>query len=106
MITLSELKNGLHIAGARVTLALYVQPNARKSEFDRIHDDQLKLKIKAVPEEGKANDEVVRFLSQFFSIKRNQVTIVSGHLSRHKRVEVIFDHDVSLTDLTVYFHQS
>jgi uncharacterized protein YggU (UPF0235/DUF167 family) len=38
--------------------------------------------------EGQANDACIRFLSDLLSVKKNQVTIISGHKSRKKTVAI------------------
>ncbi|OYZ22262.1 MAG: hypothetical protein B7Y39_07910 [Bdellovibrio sp. 28-41-41] len=68
-----------------------------------MHDDQIKLKVHAPPEDGKANDEVIRFIASFFSLRKNQVEIVSGHLARRKRVALSFDRALSREDLQKFF---
>jgi len=103
VIDLSELKTGIIITDKTVILAVYVQPNARRTEFEKIHDDQLKLKVHAPPEDGKANDEIIRYLSDLFSLRKNQVEIVSGHLARKKRIQISFHKALRLEDLQKYF---
>ncbi len=103
MIDLSLLINGIQIKDKVATFAIYVQPNARKTAFEKIHDDQIKLKVHAPPEDGKANDEVIRFIASFFSLRKNQVEIVSGHLARRKRVALSFDRALSREDLQKFF---
>ncbi len=103
MISLSELKNGILIKDKVVTLAIYVQPNAKRSEFEKIHDDQLKIKIKAPPEDGRANKEVIDFLSEFFSVSKQSVSLLKGHTSRKKKVQIVFDTPMSIEMLAKYF---
>jgi uncharacterized protein YggU (UPF0235/DUF167 family) len=43
------------------------------------------------PADGAANDAVEKLLARALGLSRSQVSIVSGHASRHKRVEVPFD---------------
>jgi len=47
------------------TLNIKVIPRAKKTELVGYMDDwALKIRIKAIPEDGKANDELCRFLSE------------------------------------------
>lgn len=48
----------------------------------------LKIKIKAPPIEGKANLELIRFLSKTLGLPQNQITIEKGELSRKKKVHI------------------
>lgn len=71
-----------------VEITLYVQPGARKSELAGEHDGALKLRINAPPVEGKANAAVLAFIAKRCDVARSRVTLVSGELNRHKRVQI------------------
>jgi uncharacterized protein (TIGR00251 family) len=44
------------------------------------------VRLAAAPVEGAANDALIAFLSTVFDRPRRDITIVSGHKSRDKRV--------------------
>lgn len=71
-----------------VIFHIHVVPRSSKSEIAGIQDDALKLKITALPVEGQANDACIRFLSDILSVRKNQITIVSGHKSRKKTIAI------------------
>lgn len=74
--------------GTDLVLQCHIQPGARRSELAGEHGDRLKIRLKAPPVDGKANTELIRFLSQLFAVPRNAITIESGDLSRQKRVRI------------------
>jgi len=78
---IKETKNG-------VVLRIHVVPKSAKSEISGIQDDALKLKITAPPAEGQANEACKRFLSDILGVRKNQVTIISGHKSRKKTIAI------------------
>lgn len=47
-----------------------------------------KLHINSSPTDGKANKEIVEFLSKFFDIKKNCLTISSGQFGKHKVIQI------------------
>jgi uncharacterized protein (TIGR00251 family) len=51
-----------------------------------LHGDSVKIRICAPPDKGKANKELVALLTA--ATGANGAAIVSGHLSRHKTVEL------------------
>lgn len=51
-------------------------------------EDTLKIRISAAPEKGKANKELVEFLSKVLRIPRSRIEIVSGHTSPKKVIEI------------------
>ena len=69
-----------------VIISLYILPNAPKSEIVGPYNGALKIKIKAPPVDGKANDEIVRFLSKKLEISKSKLEILKGDKSRLKKV--------------------
>jgi uncharacterized protein YggU (UPF0235/DUF167 family) len=53
--------------------------------------EELEIRVADAPADGAANDAVEKLLARALGLSRSQVSIVSGHASRHKRVEVPFD---------------
>lgn len=64
-------------------------PNAAKSEVVGWEGDRLKVKVKAVPEKGRANEELIEVLSKHLNIPKSKLKIVKGMKSRLKKVEII-----------------
>jgi uncharacterized protein (TIGR00251 family) len=52
------------------------------------HGDGWKVRVTAPPERGKANSAVVRLVAATLGLPRTAVTIVSGHGTREKTLEV------------------
>jgi uncharacterized protein (TIGR00251 family) len=57
--------------------------------------EELEIRVAEAPADGAANDAVVKLLAKALGVSRSEVTINSGHSSRHKRVGVPFDIDES-----------
>lgn len=53
----------------------------------------LKARVRAVPEDGKANTALVALLAEVLGVPKSAVKIVSGTTSRLKKVEVTGDVD-------------
>jgi uncharacterized protein (TIGR00251 family) len=71
-----------------IVLALHVQPGAKRTGVAGTHGGALKVRLAAPPVDGKANDELVRFLAEAFGVPRRNVTIIRGEASRDKTVRV------------------
>lgn len=82
-------------------LALKVTPGARRNEIVGWEDDYpqvgrvLRLRIAAPPVEGKANAEVVRYLSRLLGVPRSSISICHGAGGRVKLVDVPEEADLS-----------
>ncbi|HEY91185.1 MAG TPA: YggU family protein [Dehalococcoidia bacterium] len=73
-------------AGAR--LNIQVQPGASRNMITRYADGVLHVKIAAPPVRGKANQELVKFLSKVLGVSKSSVIIEKGTTSRRKVVLV------------------
>ena len=67
-------------------IEVVVKANASQNEILSFNDGVLKVAIKAVPEKGKANAELLKFLRKEAG---RGFEIVSGFSSRKKRVKVV-----------------
>jgi uncharacterized protein (TIGR00251 family) len=83
-------------------LALKVTPGAKKNEVLGWEDDYpqigrvLKIRIAAPPVEGKANKEIVLFLSKLLKVTKSSIEVVHGTSGRIKLVEIPDGTDLSL----------
>ena len=69
-------------------LNIRVQPGASRDEIAGMHGDQLRIRLRAPPVDGKANAGLVRFLAAVFDVTRGNVEILAGSGSRDKRIRV------------------
>ena len=76
------------LADQRLLLRLHVQPKAAKSKVVGLFDGCLKLAIQAPPVDGRANDEVLRFLARVFEVPLRHLELVAGAKGRRKQVAV------------------
>ena|SRR5258708_35837294 len=85
-----------------VTLAVRAQPGAKKTAIIGIYGEgpasQLKIAVHAPPIEGRANEALIAFLADFFSLPRSRVALVSGAVSRSK---VFLIREITLADAEV-----
>jgi len=61
------------------------------SKFNRIEKDAEAnwiVRIKAQPVDGKANIELIRFLSEKLEISKSSLEIISGHSSKFKKISI------------------
>lgn len=67
---------------------LKIIPKSSQTEIIESRDDFLKIKLKAVPEKGKANIELIKFLAKHFKTAKSNITIIKGQTGRNKLVEI------------------
>ena len=73
-------------SGAR--LCLRVQPRASRDEIAGVAGGAVRVRLRAPPVEGAANDALLRFLADRLDVSRATLTLVSGRTARTKLVEV------------------
>jgi uncharacterized protein len=71
-----------------VRIRIRVQPRASRSEVAGVVGEALKVRLIAPPVDGAANDALIRFLAESLHTPRSSVTLISGHTSRTKVVEI------------------
>jgi len=74
-------------------LRIRVTPNAAKPGPSGIFTDEtgadfLKLALSAVPEKGKANAELIKYLSKTLGIGKSLFTFISGETDRYKKLHI------------------
>jgi uncharacterized protein len=75
-----------HAEGA--TLALRVQPKAKRNAILGEQAGALKVSVTAPPEDGRANEAVLALLREELKLQRSQLVLLSGQTNRNKVVLV------------------
>lgn len=82
---------------SQTRISVHVRPGAARNEVVRFTDGVWHVKIAAPPREGKANRELIIFLSQRLGVAKSALSIDRGQTSRHK---VILVERLSLEEIT------
>lgn len=74
------------------TLHIKVTPKAKteriKKEVRADGTTLYKIYVTAVPEDGKANDAIIKLLAKSLGIAKSSLTILRGHTSRDKIIKI------------------
>jgi hypothetical protein len=70
-------------------LTIHVKPNSKKTEIVSKIGLEWTIKIHAQPIEGKANEELIRFLSEELDMPKSSIRIIRGTSSKVKIVEIL-----------------
>ena len=76
------------MAAASTRIRLRVSPGAGRAQIVGRHGDAWKVRVTAAPEQGRANDAVLRLLADALALPRDALVLVSGHGVRDKIVEL------------------
>jgi uncharacterized protein (TIGR00251 family) len=69
-------------------ISLKVVPGSSRDEVAGWLGDSLKVKVKAPPEKGRANEAVIALLADRLGVDASSIAVVSGHGSPAKIVAV------------------
>ena len=71
-------------------ITVKVIPNAKSNEVVGFMDDGvIKIRIKAKPVDGKANSQLIKFLSEKTCVHKNEISILSGEKNRKKTIQIM-----------------
>ncbi|MCL4361511.1 DUF167 domain-containing protein [Candidatus Dependentiae bacterium] len=71
-----------------IILDIKVMPNASKQDVILDKSGKIKCYVRSKPEKGKANEELIKYLSKTLGIKQSDITIVSGHTNPLKKIKI------------------
>ncbi|HAS00097.1 MAG: hypothetical protein US57_C0011G0055 [Candidatus Moranbacteria bacterium GW2011_GWC2_37_73] len=65
-----------------------VSPKSSKNEIIKVSEGEYKVKLTAPPVDGKANEALIKLLSQHFKVSKSMINIVGGKTTKIKMVDI------------------
>lgn len=84
-----------------VTLECFISPRASKNKIKGERNGALAIALTSPPIEGRANEELIEFLSEIFSVSKTRIKILRGQRGRHKLVFI-----TNISKETVLLHSA
>lgn len=69
-------------------LRIKAKPNSKKDEIIREADGTLKVKIKAPPVEGKANEYLTKYLAGVLNLPKSKINLLKGETNAFKTFQI------------------
>jgi uncharacterized protein (TIGR00251 family) len=85
--------------GDKIRLEIKAVPGASKTEFAGVKDGRLRIRLAAAPEDGKANAEMLNFLSKSLNCPKRDLLLLSGKKSRLKTLSLPLEQKTRLEQL-------
>lgn len=64
-----------------------VLPRSSRSEVvELLADGSMKVRLMAIPEKGRANEELIELIADYFGVRKNAVELIAGETSQRKRL--------------------
>jgi len=83
-----QVQGNAQVKEEKTTIVVQVQPKSGRNRVTGFEEGVLHVKIAAPPVKGKANQELVRFLSDILGVAKSSITIEKGLTSRRKVVGI------------------
>ena len=69
-------------------LTVHAKPGARANLLEYLEDGSVRVWLKATPVDGKANKELVDYLSELLDIKKADIRLHTGSSGRFKILDI------------------
>jgi uncharacterized protein (TIGR00251 family) len=69
-------------------IKIKVKPNSRENTVIEISKDYYEVRVTVPPEKGKANERLIKLLSDHLGIAKSRILIEKGQKSKEKIVEI------------------
>ena len=74
--------------GTGTLLVLHIQPGAKRTAVAGAFGDTVKVAVSSPPVDGKANAQLLGFLSELLGLPKSALQLVSGASGRYKMVSI------------------
>ena len=69
-------------------ISIKVKPNSKESGVEKTGPHHLLVKVKAPPQENRANREAMETLAEYLHVPKSRLSIVAGLKSKQKVVKI------------------
>lgn len=88
-------------------LVVHLTPKSSHNKIEGWSEDEkgqkiLRVKVTAVPEDGKANEALIKLLSKTLHIPQSRISLIRGATSRIKQLEI--DGEIGALEKTLDMH--
>ena len=70
----------------QITIEIRAVPQSGRQAIVLDKSGKIKVFLKSAPEQGKANNELIKVLAERLGIARSAIDIIAGHTVRTKRI--------------------
>jgi len=69
-------------------ISVKIKPRSRENSIEKIDDFHFLIRVKEPPVLQRANQAMIKILSEYLGLPKSKIRIVSGHKSKNKTVEI------------------
>lgn len=64
-------------------------PNAKKPAIEETAPQVLRVFVREDPKQNRANNAVIRAVADYYSIPKNKLRMISGHMMQNKMIQIL-----------------
>jgi len=69
-------------------ISVTVQPDSKSIAITKLNEREYRAAVREPARDGKANLAVIELMARYFAIPKSRITIIRGHTSRRKIIEL------------------
>ena len=69
-------------------ITVLAKPKKKREFIEQISTNQYLVSVKEPPLDGRANEAIIKSLSEYFSVPRSRIFLLSGHTAKIKIFEI------------------
>ena len=73
---------------SKIEISVRVHPSSARNEVVGVSEGIWWVRVAAPPVKGKANKELIAFLSQLLGVGKSRIGIIKGHTARNKVIAI------------------
>ncbi|MBI5193006.1 MAG: DUF167 domain-containing protein [Nitrospirae bacterium] len=70
-------------------ISVKVKTGSKKDSVNQMEGASYLVSVKAQPVEGKANEAIIKILSDYFNVPKSNINILRGEHSKNKVIEIL-----------------
>ncbi len=78
----------MSISDRAARISVRVHPSAARNAVVGFTGEVWQIRVSAPPVKGKANKELIAFLSRLLGVGKNRVSIIRGHTTKNKVIAI------------------
>ncbi len=71
-----------------IVLAVRLTPRASRDGIDGLKEDRIQARVRAVPEDGRANAALVELVADEIGVPKSTIEVTAGHTARLKSLHI------------------
>lgn len=73
----------------KLKIRVKVKPNSRENSVKELSTGYFEVRVSVPPEKGKANERVIKLLSEHLNISKSSIYIEKGQQSKEKVINIV-----------------